>query len=172
MEIKDVVLVDRIPPNTQFNYSYRNNQADFGNCGKVLPNAISVLTNLVLVEKLSENYLALQRANGNRIQQRLNLIIDSINAQDSTATAYVLNNWVSLNCLDALKQIDHLNTIGTLINEFDIGYNCETKSYLAAIQIVSLYNSDQNNFKAACSFSNYRLDKQRFDQTLTTFNCT
>ena len=172
LEIKDVVLVDRIPANTQFGYSYRNNQADFGNCGKVLPNVNSVLTNLVLVEKLSENYLALQRANGNRIQQRLNLIIDSINAQDSTATANVLNDWVSLNCLGDLKQIDYLNTIGDLINEFDIGYNCETKSYLASIQIISLYNNDPNNFKAACTFSNYRLDKQRFDQTLKTFNCT
>jgi ABC-type cobalamin/Fe3+-siderophores transport system ATPase subunit len=172
LEIKDVVLVDRIPVNTQFGYSYRNNQADFGNCGKVLPNANSVLTNLVLVEKLSENYQALQRANGNRIQQRLNLIIDSINAQDSTVTANVLNNWVYLNCLDDLKQIAYLNTIGNLINEFDIGYNCETKSYLAAIQIISLYNNDPNNFKSACTFSNYRLDKKRFDQTLTTFNCT
>lgn len=172
LEIKDVVLVDKIPANIQFNYSYKNSQADFGNCGKVIPNANSVLTNLVLVEKLSDNFLSLQRANGNRIRQRLNVIIDSINSQNSKETANVLNNWVSLNCLDDLKKIDYLNTIGNLINEFDIGYNCETKSYLAAIQIIALYNSDSNNFKAACAFSNYRLDKQRFDQTLTTFNCT
>lgn len=172
LEIKDVVLVEKIPANTQFRYSFRNSQANFGKCGKVLPNANCVLNNLVLVEKLSENYQALQRANGDRIQQRLNQIIDSINAQDESATSNVLNIWVSQNYLNDLKQLDYLNTIGSLINEFDIGYNCETKSYLAAIQIISLYNNDHNNFKAACTFSNYRLDKERFDETLSTFNCT
>src|SRR5699024_4511716 len=114
------------------------------------------------VEKLSENYLSLQRANGVRIQQRLNQIIDRINDQDERATSNVLNNWVSHNCLSDLKQINYLNTIGDLINEFDLGYNCETKSYLAAIQIITLYNSIPNNFKAACTYSNYLLDKQRF----------
>lgn len=172
LEIKDVVLVDRIPTNTPFGYSFRNSKEAFGNCGKVLPNANSVLNNLVLAEKLSENHQALERANGLLIQRRLNTIIAHINAQDATATANVLNNWVSLNCLNDLKQINYLNTIGDLINEFDIGYNCEAKSYLAAIQIVALYNNNSNNFKAACTFSNYRLDKQRFDETLTTFNCT
>lgn len=172
LEIKDVVLVDRIPDNTPFRYSFRDSQNTFGNCGKVLPNANLALNNLVLVEKLSQNYQALQRANGSRIQQKLSLIMDSINAQNETATSTVLNNWVSLNCLNELKQIDYLNTIGNLISEFDIGYNDETKSYLAAIQIITLYNSNPDNFKSACTFSNYRLDKQRFDETLTTFNCT
>src|SRR5699024_4591640 len=59
LEIEDVVLVDKIPVNTQFGYSFRNSKTDFGNCGKVLPNANTVLKNLVLVEKLSENYLSL-----------------------------------------------------------------------------------------------------------------
>lgn len=172
LEIKDVVLVDRIPVNTQFGYSFRDSKAEFGKCGKVLPNANSVFNNLVLVEKLSENFQALDRANGLLIQRKINAIINHVNAQDETATARVINNWVSLNCLNDLKQINYLNTIGVLINEFDIGYNCETKSYLAAIQIISLYNSDHNNFKAACNFSNYLLDKQRFDETLSTFNCT
>jgi hypothetical protein len=43
---------------------------------------------------------------------------------------------------------------------------------LAAIQLVWLFNSDHNSFKNACAFSNYKLDKQRFDNTLKTFNCT
>jgi energy-coupling factor transporter ATP-binding protein EcfA2 len=172
LEIKDVVLVDRIPNNIQFGYSFRHTQDAFGNCGKVLPNANSVLSNLILVEKLSANYIALERANGVLIQRSLDRIIADINNQNETATANVLNNWVSQNCLNDLKQINHLNTIGNLINEFDIGYNCETKSYLAAIQIIALFNNNPANFKAACAFNNYRLDKQRFDETLTTFNCT
>lgn len=172
LEIKDVVLVDRIPDNTQFGYSFTNSKAAFGKCGKVLPNVNAVLNNLVLVEKLSENYQALERANGVLIQRRINEVIARINAEDETATSNTLNNWVSLNCLNNLKQINYLNTIGDLINEFDIGYNSESKSYLAAIQLVALFNDNRNNFKAACAYSNYRLDKRRFDETLSTFNCT
>lgn len=168
--IEDVVLVDRIPTNVPFNYSYRNSQTQFGQNSRVLPNATPVLTNLKLVEKLSECYQALQRANGHRIQGRINAIIADINAQAGTAAT--LTNWITTHRLNDLKQIDYLNTIGNLINEFDIGYNSETKSYLAAIQLIWLYNQDINNFKNACTFNIYRLDKQRFDATLTTFNCT
>lgn len=168
--IEDVVLVDRIPTNVPFNYSYRNSQTRFGQNSRVLPIATPVLTNLKLVEELSECYQALQRANGDRIQGRINAIISDINAQ--AGTAETLTNWITTHRLNDLKQIDYLNTIGNLINEFDIGYNSETKSYLAAIQLIWLYNQDINNFKNACTFNIYRLDKQRFDATLTTFNCT
>lgn len=168
--IEDVVLVDRIPTNVPFNYSYRNSQNRFGQNSRVLPNATPVLANLKLVEELSECYQALQRANGDRIQGRINAIITDINAQAGTAEALI--NWITTHRLNDLKQIDYLNTIGNLINEFDIGYNSETKSYLAAIQLIWLYNQDINNFKNACTFNIYRLDKQRFDATLTTFNCT
>lgn len=168
--IEDVVLVDRIPTNVPFNYSYRNSQTRFGQNSRVLPNITPVLTNLKLVEELSECYQALQRANGDRVQGRINAIIADINAQ--AGTAETLTNWITTHSLNDLKQIDYLNTIGNLINKFDIGYNSETKSYLAAIQLIWLYNQDINNFKNACTFNIYRLDKQRFDATLTTFNCT
>lgn len=170
LEINDVVLVDRIPNNTSFNYSFRDSQAKFGGNSRVLPNANVVLANLLLVEQLSENYQALQRGNGDRIQGRINAIIEQINAQQGTAI--VLLDWITANCLADLKQIEYLNTIGDLIHTFDIGYNSEAKSYLAAIQLIWLYNLNPNNFKAACVFNNYKLDKQRFDNTLSTFNCT
>jgi ABC-type cobalamin/Fe3+-siderophores transport system ATPase subunit len=170
LEINDVVLVDRIPNNTSFNYSFRDSQATFGGSSRVLPNANVVLANLLLVEQLSENYQALLRGNGDRIQGRINAIIAQINAQQGTAI--VLLDWITVNCLADLKQIEYLNTIGDLIHTFDIGYNSEAKSYLSAIQLIWLYNLNPNNFKAACVFNNYKLDKQRFDNTLSTFNCT
>lgn len=170
LEINDVVLVDRIPINRSFNYSFRDSQAKFGGSSRVLPNTNVVLENLLLVEQLSENYQALLRGNGGRIQGRINAIIAKINAQQGTAI--VLLDWLTVNCLADLKQIEYLNTIGDLIHTFDIGYNSEAKSYLAAIQLIWLYNLNQNNFKAACVFNNYKLDKQRFDNTLSTFNCT
>ena len=170
LEIKDVVLVDRIPANVPFGNQYRAAQQRFGQNARVLPNPNAALINLKLVEKLSQNFLAFQRANGQRIQARIDAIIVEINQQGGTADD--LTNWVTANRLNDLKQIEYLNTIGNLIHEFDVGYNSESKAYLVAIQLIWLYNNNPNNFKAACSYSNYQLDKQRFEHTLSTFNCT
>ncbi|WP_259016797.1 hypothetical protein [Emticicia fluvialis] len=168
--IEDIVLVDSIPANVSFNYSLQNNITRFGQNSKVLPNATSLLSNLKLVEELSNCYQALQRGNRPRIQGKINAIIADINAQSGTAET--LTNWVTANRLNDLRQIDYLNRIANIINRFDIGSNSETKGYLAAIQLIWLYNQDSNNFKKACTYNNYQLDKQRFDTTLATFNCT
>jgi hypothetical protein len=170
LEIKDVVLVDRIPDNVGFGNQYRAAQERFGQNARVLPNPYAALSNLKLVEKLSQNYQALERANGQRIQLRINAIIDEINQQGGTSD--VLTDWITANRLNDLKQIDYLNILGDLIHEFDVGYNSETKAYLVAIQLIWLYNNNPNNFKAACDYSNYQLDKQRFEHTLSNFNCT
>lgn len=170
LEIKDVVLVDRIPDNVQFGNQYRAAQQRFGQNARVLPNPNAALGNLKLVEKLSFNYQALERANGQRIRTRINDIINEINQQ--AGTIQVLTDWITANRLNDLKQIEYLNTIGNLINEYDLGYNSETKGYLVAIQLIWLYNDNPNNFKEACKYSNYQLDKQRFQHTLSNFNCT
>lgn len=170
LEIKDVVLVDRIPDNVSFSNQFRASQVRFGQNSRVLPNPNAALNNLKLVEKLSQNYQALERANCQRIQLRINASIDEINQQAGTAD--VLTDWITVNRLNDFKQIDYLNTIGNLIHEFDVGYISETKAYLVAIQLVWLYNNNPNNFKAACAYSNYQFYKQRFEHTLSTFNCT
>lgn len=170
LEIKDVVLVDRIPNNVPFGNQYRTAQQRFGQNARVLPNPDAALNNLKLIEKLSFNYQALKRANGQRVQNRINAIIDEINQQGGTTE--VLTDWVIHNKLNDLKQIEYLNTIGDLVHEIDLGYNSETKSYLVAIQLIWLYNNNPNNFKEACKYSNYQLDKQRFQNTLSNFNCT
>lgn len=170
LEIKDVVLVDRIPPNISFPYRYRVFQQRSGKNGRILPNAAVALGNLKLIKKLSSHYVAMQRANGVNIQRRINEIIEDINNQDGTAE--ILIEWVKTNRLADLKQIDYLNTIGNLVNGFDLGYNSETKSYLLALQIIWLYNDNTNQFKDACNYSNYQLDKKGFEITLSNFNST
>ncbi|CAD5937167.1 hypothetical protein [Planktothrix agardhii] len=171
LEIKDVVLVDSIPKNISFNYSFRESQERFGANCRVLPNVKTVvLSNLKLVERLSENYSTMERANGKRVQKGINTIIDKINLQQGTADN--LTDWIDNNLLNDFKQIDYLKKIGDIINEYDIGFNSETKSYLAAIQLIWLYNTNPTGFKNACTYNNYKLDKQQFDETLKTFNCT
>ena len=71
LEIKDVVLVDRIPTNVPFGYSVTNYRARFGANSKILPNANVVFGNLKLIEKLGGHFQDLQRANGQTVQNRI-----------------------------------------------------------------------------------------------------
>lgn len=170
LEIPDIVLVDKIPDNVSFNYSYRSYQTLFGCNSKVIPNLNDkLLTNMKLVEKLSENYQTLQKCNGDRVQTRINKIINNINAQQGRSETLLA--WIEQNELSNLKQIDPLSAIGNLINKFDNNYT-ETESYLLAIPLIWLYNQDASSFKKACAYSNYRFDRMRFDRTLTDFNST
>lgn len=170
LQIKDVVLYERVPNNIAFAYQYRPMQQRFGQNSRALPNAREALSNFKLVEKLSLNYVSLQRANGARIQGRINDIIQDINNQAGTANQLI--DWIADNRLADLKQIDYLNTIGDIIHHFDTSYNSEVKSYLVAIQLIWLFNDGVNEFKNACNYSIYQLDKQRFNTTLSNFNCT
>lgn len=170
LEIKDVVLVDRIPSKGNFRYKYNDFKSRFGRCGQVLPNARKILDNLIFIEKISLNTQALKRANGTKIQQRIRTIIKEINNQKGSAKA--LSNWVTKNQLDNLKSINYLNIIANIIHEMDFENNSETNSYLIAIQIIWLYNDNPNEFIKVCKYHSYLLEKQRFDETLSTFNCT
>jgi hypothetical protein len=135
-----------------------------------------MLTNLKLVEKLSEIYSILQKSNGSRIQTKINKIIKNINEQQGTIE--FLLNWIEQNELNNFKQIDYLRTIENLIKEININYNIEKEKYvevtmyLSAIQLIWLYRQDPSCFEKACDYSNYCLEKKRFDETLKDFNCT
>lgn len=170
LEIEDVVLVDRIPNNVSFNYQYRTMQGKFGNNAKVLPNANVALQNFKVIEEISLQYKALQKANGTRIQASIQDVIDDINNQSGSAE--ILTQWICDNKLESFKNISYLNEIGDIIKSFDLGFNSEAKSYLIALQLIWLYNFDPNNFKDACSYSTYLLEKEQFENTLATFNST
>lgn len=174
LAINDIVLIDSIPQNISFGYQFRNFQTKFGNNSKILPNITSILSNKLLIEKLSDNYTALERANGTTFQSRINQCISQINAQASTISSDNLLNWIETNLLSDLRLIPYLSDLANIINSQDLslGNNNEVKSYLIAIQSIWLYNNNKDNFKKACNYSNYQLDKQRFDTTLSHLNCT
>lgn len=170
LEIRDVILVDRIPDVARFNYSCTCYRHRFGACGRILPNANCVLANLRLIEELSLNYQSLERANGDKIKQKINSIIDDINTQKGTAE--ILINWVSNNKLEELRGVSYLNVIANIINKIEYENKTEATSYLLALQFIWLYNENKNPFKKACEYSNYLLEKKRFNEILLTFNNT
>jgi hypothetical protein len=168
--IEPIVLVDRIPENVSFGYSYRAYQTKFGASSRVLPNASNVFSCLKLIDKISEKYTSLTRANGARIAARIQSFLNDVNGQHGTAVQ--IHDWILANKIEELRGIEYLNEIGNIINEFDIGLDSEVKSYLAAIQVIWLYNDNPHVFKKACDYSNYKLDKEEFDLTLSSFNTT
>ncbi|PVV54845.1 hypothetical protein [Chryseobacterium sp. HMWF035] len=174
LDINNIVLIDSIPPNIPFQYHHRNYKQKFGVNSKILPNATVLFQNKILIEKISENYLILERANGLTFQNKINNVISQINENPTTMTVDKLLNWIDSSLLSNLQQIPHLNTIASIINDFDLGLgnHSEIKSYLLAIQCIWLFNENIELFKNACKYSNYLLEKSRFDTTLSQLNCT
>ena len=172
--INDIILIDSIPPNTTFVYSYTNYKDRFGLNSKILPNLNYILSNKLLVEKLSNFYTALDRANGSTFQTQINACISAINEKDPTITSINLFNWIEQNLIENLRQVNHLKDIAFFINSYDLDLNdySEVKSYLIAIQLIWLFNDDKDKFKKSCTYSNYLLDKQNFDNILSNINCT
>lgn len=171
MEIESVELVRTIPPNESFNnYRVQEFKDKFGAKGGILPNPNLVLNNKLLVSRISENYIALQRASGSTFTGALQVIIDEVNTRTGTHAQII--EWIRTEKLEDLKGISHYNTIFEIIEEYDLGFECEVKSFLLCIQMVWLYHKDVTKFKKACAHSNYKLDKERFDQILTNFNTT
>ncbi|MDM1508337.1 hypothetical protein HX082_02875 [Myroides odoratimimus] len=172
--INDIVLIDKIPQNISFAYQFRRFQTIFGSNSKVLPNITSILSNKLLIEKLSEHYITLERANGTTFQSQINQCISQINAENPTISEENLLNWIEVHLLNIFRSISYISDIANIINAHDLnlGSHIEAKSYLIALQIIWLYNNNIDEFKKACNYSNYLLDKQRFDTTLSHLNCT
>ena len=166
--IEDVTLVDNIPQNTTFSYSYKEFQAQFGSNAKVLPNLNSIFSNLKLIEVISENFQALERANQKTMQDGINTFIEQINQEKGTTKELI--EWIPNHIFDDLKEINYISTLGDIIHQFDLENISETESYLIAIQLIWLYNNGKPNFKKACLYNNYKLDKEKFNTTLSTFN--
>jgi hypothetical protein len=174
IEIKDVTLIDSIPENVAFGYNFRSSQEIFGSNSKVLTNATIVFQNRKLIENLSNNYIALERAFGSSFQARIKEITEQINNYNPAATTEVITTFIENNLLDCFGKIPHISKIASIINEHDLGLgsNSNSKSYLLAIQVINLYNSDKETFKKACNYSNFQLNKLRFDTTLSNMNST
>jgi hypothetical protein len=170
LEIAEVVVVDNIPDNISFKdlYPLQVFKTRFGINHKILPNLQnSIFQKQTLINKISEHYEDLERANGQRIKQSIDNIITQINTQSGNEQQ--LKSWITENCLKDLQAINYLNNIAMTLNET---INDEIKSYLAAIQFIWLYNKDKDNFKKACEYNNYKLEKQRLDGQIKSFNST
>ncbi len=171
MIIDEIKLIDRIPENTSIDYNYIEVKRDFGINGKILPNINSFgEIKKVIFSKIKSNYLELQRANGQRIQSKIQAIIYEINNQTNTTSEII--NWIKNNKIQDFQSINYLNTIAKTIKNIDFNYiyDKEVESYLIAYQLVKLYNQNSSIFKKYCDYQEYLIEKEKFKELFKDFN--
>lgn len=170
LDIKDIIIEEKIPENMPFSYQITNMKEKFGQNGKILPNISNVINNLKFLEILSSNFKILDKGIGVRFNEQVQAAIMKINNQSGTVVN--LKKWIEDNCLGEICEISHLKQIADIINKFDFEFGSIIDSYLVAIQLFWLYLENNENFKKACVYSTYKLNKERLDALLSNFNCT
>ena len=170
LDIKNIIIEEKIPENVPFSYQITNMKEKFGKNGKILPNISNVINNLKFLEILSPNFKILNKGIGVRFNKQVQAAIMKINNQ--TGTVVNLKKWIEDNCLDEICEISDLKQIADIINKFDFKFDSIIDSYLVAIQLFWLYLENKENFKKACRYRVYKLNKEQIDALLSNFNCT
>lgn len=166
--IEPVILIDTIPEQNNFSYSYTNQKANFGKNGKILPNISDYFKNFKFIKALGDYYNALDRISLVGNQNLITEIISDINGQSGTADN--INRWIKENKIQQLSAIEPLNILAQYIMQFNIGVQELTQSFLTAIQIHYEYQRNKQQFKKAIKYSNYRLEKTEYEVMLSAFN--
>ena len=98
-------------------------------------------------------------------------LLTEIKAQSGTAEQ--IKAWIQANKTVELQAVEELNKLALLVQQFD---NKNIKdvidSFLAAFQIIDIYNSLGLNFKKASKYIHYLASKYEYTQVLQSFNTT
>lgn len=166
--VEPVTLIETIPSQEVFEYSYQTQKQDFGKNGKVLPNITTYFNDNKFIKILGENFSTLDRISQVRPQNTINDVIASLN--DEVGTKDELRLWLINNRLAELEAVGPLNEISELILNSNLGVTTKDVSFLAAIQLHNVYALDKVKFKKAYKYSNYKLEKFEYAEMLKAFN--
>jgi len=170
LEIEPTVLISSIPEKVEFGYNYTNVKKAFGTVGKILPNISELLSNPPFLFHANEN-ISLQKFSQVKIAKALLDLLTEIKAQSGTAEQ--IKAWIQANKTVELQAVEELNKLALLVQQFD---NKNIKdvidSFLAAFQIIDIYNSLGLNFKKASKYIHYLASKYEYTQVLQSFNTT
>ncbi|MEH2371189.1 hypothetical protein [Nostoc sp.] len=169
MTINPVILIDEIPEKVKFQYSFKSQQKRFGLNNKVLPNIKLLLSNSKLIKKINENITILTNAIESQIQRKISEFVNEVNQESGTSSNLI--EWIEINKIDSLNNIDYLSDLAQILYEFNF-FNLKAEYFLAGIQIIHLYNDSISDFEKACKYKIYELDKENYKSTLKAFNAT
>lgn len=168
LETPPIVLSNRIPEKTAFNYSVNNHKNRIGKNGKVLPNLQSAYQNGKFMAELSNHFIYLDRISGQRVQERINSFVQRLNDQNGSRDN--LLDWIEQNEMQFLEGTNNLSNIADVCALFDFGFTNPAENYLAAIQIASDFNENSLEFKKAVKRTIYDLSKSAYDRLFDDFN--
>ncbi len=168
ISVEPVTLLNTIPNQVNFDYSYSKQQQAFGQNGKVLPNIKTLFRNQKFIFELSQHYSTLDRIFLVGSQKTINQVIAALNTRSGTKD--VLKQWLMNNKLCELESIAPLKEIAELVLASNLADDSRDSAYLSAIQISNLYFLDKTKFKNACKFSNYEFEKNGYTEMLAAFN--
>lgn len=170
MEIAPIILVNTIPEKTKITYLYSQICTAFGTNGKILPNITTVFKDKVFVSLLSQQYTTLDRTNNIGEQTVFNEIISDINSLQGTANE--LKSWIESNKLVNLQTLQYFSSLAQLILNYRNFTYSEVESYLVAYQISKIYLEATENFKKACKYNQYEIEKAAYVNIFSFFNAT
>ena len=163
LEIKPIAIC-KIPPKTDFIYQYSAARSAFGKNGKIIPNITEQLKHISICDVIAK--CDISKFRGKRIQQSIGNIKNQIN-QQSGSSDYI-RQWINNNLLDSLKSIDFLDTLAQAVKTLN-GINSETEAFLAALQIIEIYQTDKTAFDAALDSLRYTETKKDYRNLLKDF---
>jgi hypothetical protein len=166
--VEPVVLVETIPAQESFGYSYAQLKRNFGNNGKVLPNITEFSDSPNFVKGIGEKFNELDRIGQVRNSQAIADLIADIDQQNGTADRLLA--WIEANQLGDLEAIEPLKLVAELILSSNLDITERHVAFLAAIQISRLYDADKRKFKRAQKHANYLIEKRQYSQILAAFN--
>jgi hypothetical protein len=166
--VDPVVLIETIPAQESFGYSYAQQKRDFGTNGKVLPNITQFSGSPNFVKGIGDKFSELDRIGQVRNSQAITDLVADINQQNGTADQ--LLTWIDTNKLAELEAIDPLKGVAELFLSSNLEITERHIAFLAAIQISRLYDADKSKFKRAQKHANYVIEKKQYSQMLAAFN--
>ena len=165
LDIAPTVIIQTIPKNVGFDYSFTRNKHDFGNNGKLLNDISSIYNQCNLLNKIKDvNFgeFALKR-----FTTPFNAIIEKINQIDHRKTKQAIKeeiiarNIININNAEYDKLHDIMRNAG-VDDIVDI--------FLSIWQILHVRNKMGVNYNKALTYANFLKTKAEIDSTLDKLN--
>lgn len=163
LEISDIIIIDNIPSKSNFNYKVKKIRDKIGDNRKIWWNISDILVNKKLMVDISKS-VDLDKFSQVKISKKINDFIEKVKTLNGSYDEII--NKIEGSLLSIITDENFNKIIKELNKHFKYK---KSELYLAAIQIIYLYQNDNNSFKQVISFYNYSIEKKRIEEYLEFF---
>lgn len=169
--VEPIVLVQTIPEEIKFDYSFSTIRGKLGSLGKIMPNISCLKGRPELfvrfddaggVEKVSKLTQVTSRKAISELFDRIDA--KGLGSKDDVDFSFAAE-------LPALKCAPHLRDLAGIIAGLDFCKD-EKDSYLIALQFWVMFESNISILRGVCKYARYQAEKNEFRRVLADFNST